>query len=718
MSAGAIFDQYLRTEKIYAPAEVGALLDELKPHFDIIDTKSKHKYYNVPASFDIETSSFHTCGNEKTACMYEWTFGICGAVVIGRTWEEFQNVIDTVVDKLGLSPWLRLVVGIHNLAYEFQWFRKRFEWFKTFSLEQRKPIYAITDTGVEFRCTYLLSGYSLAKLGENLTKYHVEKLVGALDYDKIRHYKTPLTADELAYCVNDVRVVMAYIQEQIEQCGDVSRIPLTKTGFVRRYCRRMCFYDKKDTYKRQKYKEVMKGLRLTPDEFTQLERAFQGGFTHASPFATGKIIEGVTSFDFTSSYPYVMVAYRFPMSSSEVVKVTKMSELRRNLKLYCCVFDVQFVGLQSKVYFDSYISRSRCWGVKQDVTQNGRVVCASELWTTITDVDFEVIEQCYEWENMRVVNFRRYKRGYLPTDLVKAILKLYEDKTTLKGVEGKEIEYLSGKENLNSCYGMAVTNPLRDTITYNGDEWGTEEIDTTVGIEKYNNDPQRFLYFPWGVFVTAFARRNLWSGILEFGRTGDYAYSDTDSVKVTNASKHEAYLKHYNADAIRRLQRACEFHNIPFEKVAPRTKDGIEKPLGVWDFDGHYSRFKTLGAKRYMVEYSDDERNKKNDRGVINITVSGLNKKKTVPYLIQKYGRDGAFDAFNDELYVPPEFTGKNTHTYIDDRRAGVVTDYMGNTANYDELSSVHLEASDYSLSISDEYVNYFLGIQETAGII
>ena len=124
--------------------------------------------------------------------------------------------------------------------------------------------------------------------------------------------------------------------------------------------------------------------------------------------------------------------------------------------------------------------------------------------------------------------------------------------------------------------------------------------------------------------------------------------------------------------------------------------------MGVWEHEGQYSRFKTLGAKRYMVEHD----------GKINITVSGLNKKVCVPYLVKTYG-EKVFEKFNDSLYVPPEYTGKNTHTYIDDPRTGIITDYLGNTSKYNELSGVHLMQADYSLSISREYSDYIRGIQD-----
>ena len=46
-------------------------------------------------------------------------------------------------------------------------------------------------------------------------------------------------------------------------------------------------------------------------------------------------------------------------------------------------------------------------------------------------------------------------------DFVKLILKLYSDKTTLKGVPGQEEYYLQSKKLLNSCYGMCATNIYR-----------------------------------------------------------------------------------------------------------------------------------------------------------------------------------------------------------------------------------------------------------------
>lgn len=686
---------------------------------ETIKTNKKIEYLNLSSSFDIETTSAYDADGNKIAFMYEWTFGINGDVVYGRTWDEFLAFYDKLCEVLGLSLERRLCVYVHNLGFEFQFLRKRLTWEKVFAVEERRPVYALTEYGVEFRCSMILSGYSLAELGKHLIKYPVQKMVGDLDYSLIRHANTPLTDKELGYCVNDVRVVMSYIQEKIETDGNITRIPLTKTGYVRRYVRKMCLYDKdvKNNDKYRKYRSLMRSLTVDVDEYSQLKRAFQGGFTHANAFFTDKIVENVSSFDFTSSYPAVMISERFPMSKAEKVTISSWKDFMHNLRTYCCLFDVRIQGLESKTLYEHPLSRSRCRRVVNGVEDNGRLVSADSLLTTMTEQDFYILIKFYRWDSFVVGNFRRYRRGYLPRDFVKAILSLYSDKTTLKDVEGRELDYLKGKEMLNSCYGMCVTDICRDINVYDCDEWNIEVVDVEKAIDDYNNKSNRFLFYPWGVWVTAYARRNLFSGIYECGN--DYIYSDTDSVKVRNVDNHLTYFDRYNRLITRKLDNAMKYHDIDITATRPKTVKGVEKPLGVWDFEGTYNRFKTLGAKRYMVEKN----------GKINITVAGLNKWCCVPYLKEKY-QDKIFDKFTEDLYIPNNNdlpvkiyddngveidnpTGKNIHTYLDYEQRGVIKDYTGKHGFYDELSSVHLSGADYSLKLSDAYADFLMNIQD-----
>lgn len=664
-----------------------------------IGVRHKAKYYNVSCAFDIEVSSFYE-NDEKRACMYIWMLGIGGYCVIGRTWEEFRQTINKLVNYLGLSTKLCLPIYVHNLSYEFQFIKDMFEWDAVFAIDERKPNYCRTIDGIEFRCSYQLSGYSLAMVGKNLTKYKVRKLEGDLDYNKVRHSKTPLTDEEMAYCVHDVLVVMAYIQECIDIEGDVTKIPNTKTGYVRRAVKRNCLGTGNRKNRNWMYRDMISGLKLEPDEYLQLRRAFQGGFTHASAFHSNVTLHDVDSYDFTSSYPTVMLCEKFPMSVSKVVSVNSRKELDHYLHNYCCLFDVTFINIQPKQMYEDYISVSRCASLINQTVNNGRIVSADMLTTTITEQDFMIIDKLYEWDKMQVKNFRIYEKRYLPYKFVESILQFYEDKTQLKDVKGKEVEYMQAKANLNSLYGMTVTDIVRDEITYD-EEWKSTKPDLTEAIERYNKSKARFLFYPWGVWVTAYARKNLFTGICSCGM--DYVYSDTDSLKMLHGEKHKEYIEKYNEVITEMLRIAMEYQEIPIERTKPKTIEGIEKPIGVWDYEGHYKTFKTLGAKRYIWS---------KDSGEMQMTVAGLNKKIGLKYL--QFGDTSGksvFEKFNANMYIPENWTGKNIHAYIDYPTTGYVTDYLGNTIEYSELSSIHMEPTDYTLSIGAEYADYLAGI-------
>ena len=666
--------------------------------------KNRIRYINMPNAFDIETSSFMD-GKQYRACMYIWQMSIDGLIVIGRTWEEFIELIDMLADFYNTYKEKVLVIYVHNLSYEFQWMRHLFEWESVFSLEERKPVYARTTKGIEFRCSYILSGMSLERLGKNLIRHKIEKLTGNLDYGKIRHSGTKMTEDEISYCINDVKVVTAYIQERIEEDGNITKIPMTQTGYVRRATRNACFGT--DHKKRQFkiYRAFITELSMEADEYALCKKAFMGGFTHANAFHVDKTITDVKSFDFTSSYPFCMIAFKYPMTKGEKVEVT-FNELMEMKNRYAWVFQIAFKNLRTKITYEHYLSESRCRIEGQHDIDNGRVVYAEFLSTVITNVDLSIIEGCYEWDDAKVVTAYRYRWDYLPTPIIESLLNFYSAKTSLKNVAGREADYMAAKGNCNSNYGMMVTDPLRETVTYDG-EWGTKEISVEEGIDKYNKSRQRFLFYPWGIFVTAWARRNLFTGIHEFKH--DYIYSDTDSIKVMNADVHMDYIRKYNEWAVSRLHTAMEYHDLPFDLCNPKDINGDEHMLGVWDYEGKMSRFRTLGAKRYMTE----------KEGKVSLTVSGLNKKKAIPYLLDMYGKQGIFDAFTyDEITregisVPAEHTGRITMRYIDDETRGTVTDYLGNEGTYHEMSSAHMENGAYSMSMGRDYISFLLGIRE-----
>ena len=674
---------------------------------DVIKSKDKI-YYNLAMSFDIETSSFyedkngviytnddyrklkHTVKADKKAIMYIWQFAIEDNVIIGRTWNDFLYFCKKLYDFLNLKE-RYIVVYVHNLSYEFQFICKWFNWVDIFADSERKPIKAMTDTHFIFKCSYRLSGYSLEVLANNLKSHNIKKMVGDLDYNLIRNSKTPITQEELKYCENDVLIVTSYIDEQINEFGNIEKIPLTQTGKVRRYVRKQCFQNKE-------YQYFIKELTIEKPEYMLLKNAFMGGFTHCNAMYTNKICKNVTSYDFTSSYPTVLISEKYPMSKGKEVYINTETELLNLIKNYCVLVDLQFTNIKTSFMYEQIISYSKCRNVKNPLINNGRIVQADTLTITCTDIDFLNIKDFYKWDNIKIGLCYIYKKDYLPKEFIKTILHLYKSKTELKGVDGKEVEYLHSKELLNSLYGMCVTSIVHDTVNFNGNEWTTENGNLDEELKNYNTDKNRFLFYHWGVWCTAYARNNLYTGIKEC--RDDYIYSDTDSIKIFNADRHKIYFEEYNKWIVQKLEKCLKYHNIPIDYISPKTIKGESKTLGIWDFDGFYTDFKTLGAKRYIFRKDDK----------LNITVCGLSKKSGKEFI---ENQQKPFLFFNDGMYVDCEHTGKMTHTYIDREIENVITDYLGNQAYYHEKSFIHLEKTDYLLSLSDMYIKYFMGVQK-----
>lgn len=702
------FKELLYSEKIYNYTQIAEILKRCRTYFRFSCVNTKHKYFNVPAAFDIESSSFYDHNGKKTGLMYCWTFGIYGLVIFGRTWEQFVSMLQDLSAALDLNENKRLIVYVHNLQFDFQFFRTHFDFLKVFSVDNRKPLYALTETGIEFRCSYLLSGYGLATLGKNLLTYKVQKAVGDLDYNLIRHSETVMTKKEIDYCIKDVKVVMAYIAEEIDRTrSGIAELPYTKTGFARNFTRNSCFYEpgkpRKGSKKRLKYMDRIKLCTLTPELYRSLRDGFAGGYCHANSIYSCRPepLTHVRKKDRTSAYPTEMLANPFPTGTPKKIncKFLSQSQFYELLDLYHCLFTIRFYNLREKPnVFENYISRSKCLECENPVINNGRLVSSDIATITITEVDFKVIKQLYDYDFFQVFNLWTWVKAYLPKDFILAVLKLYGDKTTLKGVEGKETEYQVAKSLLNALYGMAVTSIIRPEYIYT-DRWEDPiKPDEEKAIDKYNKSHNRFLYYPWGVWITAYARASLFATIYALGE--DYIYSDTDSVAYLNPEAHEDIFIQENERITRKMEKTLKYYDLDPELLKPLTAKGEAAPLGIWADEGICDKFKTLGAKRYMVEKN----------GELSLTVSGLNKNVTIPHLKERFADNNIiFEFFKHGLYIPAEYTGKNTHTYIDDLREGIISDYTGKTAEYHEKSGIHLEPADYTLSITGGYHDFLV---------
>lgn len=664
-------------------------------------------YCDIVAGLDTEATSIMVRAGLKSAYMYIWMFGISGQVILGRTWSELHILMAKIACKLWLSApcdgWSgrTLPVYVHNLAYDFQFFRQFWAWDNVFALDTHKPVRARCLEGYEYRCSLVLSGLALKQMEPR--SIAVKKRVGDLDYTKIRHSGTPLTDDEIGYCVDDVKVMMGYVADKLVDNGDnLATIPMTRTGYVRRDVRTRCYKDKN-------YRDLIKSLTLTLDQYDRMKQLFQGGYTHANAMYQGITLHDMQSIDITSSYPTVMVAEEYPMSKFRPYTPRDYKDFLNCLQKYACIFRLKIWGLRPRLEQDNPISKSKCLTINGDVINNGRVYSADYLEIECNEIDFDIYSKFYQWDKIEYSDLERAVKGYLPKPLIESILYYYAQKTTLKNVPGEEVTYARYKEFVNAIYGMMVTDIIKPTHLFDrANQWMTnDDDDRELAMKKNNKSKNRFLYYPWGVWVTSYARRNLFRMVEEFGN--DYVYSDTDSGKVMNFNDHKQWVVDYNREIVAKIVAVCNHYGIDPALAQPKNKDGDVCPLGVWDDDGTYTRFKTLGAKRYLVETPDKKGNL-----VIKSTVAGLNK-KGLPEYLKSLGGD-PFDSFVTDMTVPAKYTGKLTHTYCDHASTDYkltyyVTDYLGNRQKVKTWGGVHLEPQAYEMGIAEAYEDFLLMI-------
>lgn len=235
--------------------------------FDIETTS-----YLVLNEKQMETSLYLTLSKEEQekckfqGLMYIWCFGINDIVYYGRTWEElrkFLKIIEINVEN-------KKIVYVHNLAFEFQFLRNEFSFKDVFARKSHKVMKAnILDLNYEFRCTLFLTNSKLEDLPK-LYNLKTQKLVGNLDYNKIRTNVTKLTKKELQYCENDCLILYEYITKEKEYYKKLKKIPLTNTGKVRKELQ-------EKTNKNFSYKyKVINSINTDGHIYNMLNEAFAG----------------------------------------------------------------------------------------------------------------------------------------------------------------------------------------------------------------------------------------------------------------------------------------------------------------------------------------------------------------------------------------------------------------------------------------------------------
>lgn len=652
----------------------------------------KRHYMGITTAFDIETSYIKEI-KESVMYIWQWQFGE-DITVIGRTWKEFQDLQADIKKCLPDDRWL--VVYVHNLSFEFQYLKGIYSFMPgdVFAIASRKVLKCDMHNCFEFRCSYRLSNLRLEDFTKKYNVKH-QKLSGEeFDYNKIRFPWTELSEKELQYCINDVQGLVEAINAQMARDGDtLQTIPLTSTGYVRREAKLAM---------RNSGQHHNSIANMLPDFelYSALRENFRGGNTHCSRFFEGDIVYNVHSADESSAYPGVMFC-EYPMSI-----FIRIAESDLNLGYISRCINIRHKALLLRISIENlelrnpywpvpYLTKDKCRNLKMSVLcvekhgkkektfyheDNGRICKAAYLETTVNDVDLRIIMSEYKGK-ITVIDgwYASYKP--LPEALRNLVIKYYQDKTQLKGIEEEFVYYNKAKELLNALYGMIAQNPVKHAPIFQqiGD-WDDDDTPDEELLLKYNKTA--FLCYQWACWVTSYARARLEEGINMVVNTpgADFIYCDTDSIKYTGNVDWTEYNN-------KRIEECKIAGNYATDRKGKCHYMGVFESEDDPETGFAYAAFRSMGAKKYAFKTRLD--------GQTYVTISGVNKAKGGAELDKYKGLESFEEGFT---FVE---AGGTESVYSDDP---ALKYYDIDGHRLEITSNVSILPSTYTLGITGEY--------------
>lgn len=555
-----------------------------------------------PICLDIETSNNHA---EKIEDLITWVSSIQvifnGHYYFFRRPEELIEFYQYLYNELELiqdKPHMRRVLYtfIHNSPYDLSYLIPYFREYLPYEdgepsgiIEGPNKILTYTQGSLEFRCTYRLTGVSLAKWTSELNVEH-KKLVGLYDYNKIIYQDSSdvFTQNELDYDENDVRGLYEALMKHNEYHGDtLATMPLTLTGYCRRELRKSC---KRNPYYRKKY---FLENRLDAETYYCFLKSFAGGYTHANRFYKGITIKVGNKYkffneevkvkaighrDFKSHYPTQMT-YLYPLGTPQLIYDNNNSyreppTIAELLSMYPKYYTMSVIRVTKAELRDKRISmpfmqfsklhEATLTSCRQD---NGRIIYAAGSFIMFCDnLLLSILDEQYSMD-YEIIKTWRIKAEPLPPEILKVVDYYFKAKSDRKNiVEGLEalygktdlrcldaqIDLSTAKKLLNALFGCTAMNPLRSTYTIDDDInykidkcYGTME-EIQQGLDAYYNKKNNFLCYMIGCTVTSLARLELYEFIKAVGYN-KVLYCDTDSIYYIKDTKTERAIEKLNA---------------------------------------------------------------------------------------------------------------------------------------------------------------------------
>ena len=642
-------------------------------------------------TLDIETTTEDVPGEGLVSYIYQWQVCAAGTVIFGRTAETLMLWLRQLADELSGD---RCLVYVHNLGYEWQFLAQYIQrdlgLGPSLFVSPRKPLFVRTDSGIEFRDSYRLTGKGLEAFSKGCAH---EKKKELLDYRRIRRPWDELTEEELSYCLRDALGLWEALERQLADHGDnPATIPLTMTGYTRRYMKRILRGS-------SRYHKHLPDWMLPKDAFRVANESGRGGNTHSNRHHTGDILEKMGGADIQSSYPAQILLQPYPYGKvfEYGPPVRDRQELREIIAagyMFFGRFRLTKVRMKNRHPIPD-IPLSKCLiPAKNAALDNGRILSADEVIISMTSIDWEILDSMYSYETIRGVDVWLSELRPLPKVYRDAVFEKFADKSILKytgtDTEEKKRAYDLSKVVVNGIFGMAYMNPVREEVVFRPEsmtyEIAPSKLDTMTEEEfkkLQRNYPWSYL---WGLWTSALGRKQLHEAICAIG-FDRVVYCDTDSIKFTGGAFPEE-LKVINERIRARAEELGYIARVGDREFVP----------GVWEDESGgapylYEEFRTLGAKKYAYTLAD---------GSFHTIVSGIGKKEGAAAFREIARKKGIspVEAFFKGSYVADAGGFKASYDYHP------IRDLMIEGHPVPAASCIVAETRDYTISLTSEYEN------------
>lgn len=668
-------------------------------------TNRSNPFVNIGAGFDCETSTFDdhlkyikiengkkiitdktAYDNSLKSFVYIWQFSVGSIVYLCNDIHLLDNFLcdlDDAVDELHTRA--SLIIWDCNITFEFSFFKEVIKngIKKVFARSKSNILSFDYGKHLKFRECLGVFGRYLADVAKNHTK--TQKLVGDLDYDKIRiPFVTPITDTELQYCINDV-AILSELTSKAHTLYTLKgrKIPLTQTGIVRDEI--VDAYAPNPYLKDILYAENKKLIGTQSQYYTWRKYVYSGGLTHSNFAVVGDLVHDVTCFDLTSAYPWALNCRRYPAGEIIEVDINNPDEVKEAFKHKHYFCKVTLRNFESKSTH-STISMHKTLHMVNPVIDNGRIYRADEITLYLTEVDLKNVKAIYTYSKNYTIHELYYftKSIRVPRKILNVMNTWYKRKQILKPLTAPEHkhdknysenvkEYKRLKALINSIYGMFVTS-LYDTETI----WDIENktvIDAPRDWEKASNT----IFNPWvGYYCTAYVRERLIDCISKY--PDSIIQYDTDSIYCLPNPDLQKYIEQIN-DTILTENKQCISELECLD-------------LGLWDNDGFYINFIALGSKRYVGEYANHD---------LKITFAGASEND-----IKSEANRLNLSIFEyiKKFSITENMSTKKGAYHFKGTYSAYVTDYLGNTELCTTYGGTTIKTVDFKASLKHEFEN------------